>query len=262
MSGNMARQVDLVVLSDLHLGTPACRADLLLAYLHSVLPDELVLNGDVVDLRELSPGSWTASHTAVVERVLALAAGGTQVHYLTGNHDRALRWLPLVTAGAIQLGERLERQLGGRRTWILHGDAVEHTVPIARWRRRVGCIAYNVLGAIERCLHPLRWLGWTPPLRRLAKRAPGVVAHIQRYEDACAQHAAEHGFDAIVTGHIHHPNQRRVDCGGRAVDYLNSGDWVESCTALEHHAGTWSLVRAHPGRAEPEPVAALGSAAG
>jgi UDP-2,3-diacylglucosamine pyrophosphatase LpxH len=239
------RAVDLLVLSDVHLGTPPCRADALLAYLRSVAPREVILNGDILDIRELRRGYWRRSHTAIAQHLLDLTRDGVPISYVTGNHDEALRFVSSFAAGHITLCDTLERTLGGRRTWFVHGDVVERGLRTSAVLRKLGCIGYNALRGVEAPINRARGLlGFAPAsLARAAKRLPSARRHIARYEDACAAFAAAHGYDAIVTGHIHVANQREIAVGGRTVSYHNSGDWVDSCSALEHHEGTWRIAR-------------------
>ncbi|MBA3685002.1 MAG: metallophosphoesterase family protein, partial [Planctomycetes bacterium] len=146
----MPRSVDLAVISDVHLGTPSCKAEALLGYLDDLRPAELVLNGDIVDLRELRRGFWPAAHTEVMRRLLAFAADGVPVHYVTGNHDHVLRLFSSFKAGSIHLVDHLERNLGGRRTWFLHGDLIEKGMGTPALLRAAGCVAYKLLRGAER----------------------------------------------------------------------------------------------------------------
>ncbi len=242
---DLRREVDLVILSDVHLGTRSCKAEQLDRYLAGVRPRELVLNGDILDLREIRKGYWPESHTRVVQRVLAYAGEGSSVFYVTGNHDEVLRRFSRFHTGSIQLVDGLERTLDGKRTWIVHGDAIERTMGVPRLLRSTGCVVYHLLRGIERQANRLRrTLGMRPSvLVRKVKRLKSALAHIARYEETCARIAAERGFHRVVTGHIHYPNRRDIACGDASVEYLNSGDWVDSLSALEYHQGAWSIVR-------------------
>jgi UDP-2,3-diacylglucosamine pyrophosphatase LpxH len=240
-----AREVDLIVLSDVHLGTRSCKADALDAYLAGVRPREVVLNGDILDLREIGKGYWPAAHTSVVQRILGFARAGIPVSYVTGNHDEVLRRFSFFETGAVRLVDGIERTLGGKRTWIVHGDAIEHAMAVPRWLRSIGCLVYHALRGLERRANMLRSaLGFRPSaLVGKVKRMRGALAHIARYEEACARLAASRGFERIITGHIHFPNRRDIVCGEACVEYLNSGDWVDSMSALEYHQGSWSLMQ-------------------
>jgi UDP-2,3-diacylglucosamine pyrophosphatase LpxH len=235
------RAVELVVVSDVHLGTRSCKAEQLDRYLAGLEPGEVVLNGDIVDLRETHKGYWPASHAAVLRRLMAFAEAGVPVHYVTGNHDEALRRFTPFTAGAFRMVDAFERMLDGRRTWFVHGDAIEGGMPVNRLVRRVGCTLYHSVRALERWI--CRMGVGSPELVAALKRTRQATAHIERYEQACVAAAATRGFDAVVTGHIHAASMREFVQNGRCVRYLNSGDWVDSLTALEWHAGAWRLVR-------------------
>jgi UDP-2,3-diacylglucosamine pyrophosphatase LpxH len=229
------------VISDVHLGTKSCKAEHLLDYLHRIEPSELVLNGDIIDFREFRKGFWPASHSAVIQRILALAGSGVKVSYITGNHDEALRRFSPFLGGNIHLVDNIELTLAGRKTQIVHGDAIEATLTMSRILRRIGCTTYKLCRAVDR--HILRRIHPRLSLVRRIKRSRSANKHITRYEQACAQAAVAGGFDVIVTGHIHKPNHRAIPVADRQVTYLNSGDWVDSMTALEHHQGDWRIAR-------------------
>lgn len=242
VSARPPRPVDLVVISDVHLGTRDCKAEQLDAYLADLAPKELVLNGDIVDLREAWRGYWPASHSGVMRRLMDFAERGIPVHYVTGNHDEVLRRFSPFATGHFRLCDHVERDLDGRKTWIVHGDAIEHQVPIPRLVRKAGCVLYHAARRLER-LSVRCGLG-DPGLVKAMKSSERASAHIARYEDACVRAARLGGFDAIVTGHIHVPNLRSVaHADGGEVLYANSGDWVDSMSALEWHGGAWQLRR-------------------
>ncbi len=248
------RDVDLVVISDVHLGSRACRAEALLEYLRSIRPRQLVLNGDIVDGWVFRRGYWPASHHAVLAALCDFLRDGTDVTYVTGNHDDVLRRYSLLQLAGLKLVDDLELDLAGRRTWILHGDRFDDRCTTPRWLAAVGSVAYDATVLLDNVANPVR--------RRLGMRAqasaayfkralPSVIAHIRAYEDTCAAAAAERGFDAVITGHIHQPNVRSI----AGVSYLNCGDWVENCSALEFHDERWRVVGAELAEA-PTPVLA------
>jgi len=185
---------------------------------------------------------------AVVRRLLKFAAGGTPVHYLPGNHDGALRrYLPL-GLGELHLDDRLELDLDGVRTLFLHGDAADLLLGTPRWVARLGALSYDALEWTSNRLNAVRrWCGRPP--RSLAATVKANLAaaqrHVARFEEVCARLAAERGCGAVVCGHIHVAADRRLRIGERSVRYLNSGDWVDSLTALEYDAGSWRVARWH-----------------
>lgn len=237
----MARAVDLVVISDVHLGTPGCRAAELNAYLKSVSPARLVLCGDIIDFWEFRKGWWPAAHTKVVRRILKAATAGVPVHYVTGNHDQALRRYAPFALGDLQLCDELELELGGRRTWFTHGDCADRRIGTSRLLTWLGCQAYDGLAALTDRVNWLRRQCRLEPVCNPSNRfkATWAAGHIARFELAIAEMAAERGFDQVVCGHIHHANQRAI----AGVGYCNGGDWVDTMSALEWHQGEWRVAR-------------------
>lgn len=239
------RPVDLVVISDVHLGTAACRAAELNAYLKSIRPGRLVLNGDIVDLWDFRKGFWPESHTKVVRRILKFAADGVPVHYITGNHDGALRRYSDLALGAIDLVDRLELEVGGRRHWFLHGDAFDlalGTGAALSWFGSRGYDAVVTLGIAVNAVRRILGLGQVSLAAACKRRLGAARAHIARFEECCLRAASARGYDVVVAGHIHVAADRTAVIGGRTVRYLNSGDWVDSLTALECHGGIWSVA--------------------
>ena len=243
------RPLDLLVLSDIHLGYRGCRADELLAYLKTVEPKRVVLNGDIIDIWQFSKSFWPESHLKVLRRLLKFAQRGTPVHYVTGNHDEALRRYTLFILGHVELVDRLELDIDGRRTWFLHGDAFDALIATPRWLQWIGTLSYDGISFVSAWLNRLRsWFGLPgiSPARYFKENLASAGRHIARFEEVCARMAAERGCDTVVCGHIHAANKRlyQVPQGSdvKEVLYLNSGDWVESCTALEYADGQWSVM--------------------
>lgn len=236
------RAVDLVVLSDLHLGTRNCQGDAILHYLQSVRPRHVVLCGDVVDIIAKDRNYWPESHMHVIRKIMKFATEGIEVTYITGNHDIQLRQYSGFELGNIKLVDRLELALDGKRTLFIHGDVFDISVGLG-FQRMVGGWSYNALMWANRQINWVRsWFGKPPfSLAGYIKRNLGQAGkYIDRFRSQAIEYASEEGFDAIVCGHIHAP---RIDDGvdTAGVRYLNSGDWVDSCTALEFDAGTWRL---------------------
>lgn len=242
------RHVDVVVISDVHLGTSASRAAELNAYLKSVEPGTLVLNGDIVDLWDFRKGYWPEAHTKVIRRILKLAVDGVPVHYITGNHDGALRRYTSLCLGSVNLVDRLELDLGGRRHWFLHGDAFDLALGTGRVLGWLGTLGYDGLVTLGTGVNAVRracGFDRVSLANTFKRNLPAARNHIARYEDCCLRAAAARGYDAVVTGHIHMPSMFSRQVAGREVSYLNSGDWVDSLSALEYANGQWSIVRWH-----------------
>jgi UDP-2,3-diacylglucosamine pyrophosphatase LpxH len=207
-----------VFISDTHLGTRGCRSDFLAHFLGSFTTDHLYMVGDIVDGWRLKKSwYWDEMHDEVVKLVLRHASHGARVLYIPGNHDEMFRL-------------------------IIHGDQFDSVVRYAKFLAFLGDWAYNAALTINRYFNAVRrQLGypyWS--LSQWAKRqVKEAVKAIDRFEDALAGEAKRRHFDGVVCGHIHHAEMRHVD----GVLYLNTGDWVESCTALvEHHDGHLELI--------------------
>jgi UDP-2,3-diacylglucosamine pyrophosphatase LpxH len=243
----MKRALDIVVLSDLHLGTYGCHARELLNYLKSIQPRTLVLNGDIIDMWYFKKSYFPKEHFEVIRRLMKMAVSGTKVYYLTGNHDDVLRKFGEMTFGMIHLRNKLVFQVDGKTHWVFHGDVFDASIHRARWLAKLGGEGYDLLIRINRGINRMRRLFGLGPISFAAKVKKGVkgaVKYIGDFEDTAIQLAAEKGYDYVVCGHIHRPQMRNVTAeNGRTVTYLNSGDWVEHLTALEFAHGQWSIYQ-------------------
>jgi len=246
----MKRDLDLVVLSDTHLGTYGCHAKELLLYLKSIQPKTLVLNGDIIDIWYFKKRYFPKEHLDVIRRILKMSAQGTKVYYLTGNHDDMLRQFGETNFGQIHLRNKLTFSLGQKNYWIFHGDVFDASIRRARWLARLGGEGYDLLIRINRAINRTRSMFGMKPVSFSAKikqRVKGAVKTISDFENIAIQLAAEKQYDYVICGHIHVPQMREVIAdNGHTVTYLNSGDWVENCTALEYNESKWSLFRYDP----------------
>jgi len=237
----MARSVDIVVISDVHLGTSACKAAELNAYLKSIDPARVVLCGDIMDFWEFKKGWWPASHTKVVRRILKFATNGVPVHYITGNHDEALRKYAPFLLGDLRLSDELQLELDGCKTWFIHGDQVDRRIGTSWLLTLLGTWSYDgVTWATDR-LNALRdFLGLPLIINPTARfKRTWAAGHITRFERAMARLAQENDQHAVVCGHIHVAANKELE----GLTYLNSGDWVDSLTALEYRDKRWEVVR-------------------
>ncbi|MCS7035269.1 MAG: UDP-2,3-diacylglucosamine diphosphatase [Saprospiraceae bacterium] len=241
----MKRAVDIVVLSDIHLGTYGCHARELLNYLKSIRPKVLVLNGDIFDIWYFKKSYFPKEHLEVVRRILKMAVDGTRVYYLTGNHDDLLRKFGEMSFGLVHLRNKLVFQIDGKTHWVFHGDVFDASIQRARWLARLGGEGYDMLIRINRLINRTRDLFGLPPVSfaaKVKKSVKGAVKYISDFEDTAIQLAAEKGYDYVICGHIHRPQIRQVTAqNGHVVTYMNSGDWVEHLTALEFANGQWSI---------------------
>jgi UDP-2,3-diacylglucosamine pyrophosphatase LpxH len=237
-------QYRTVFISDTHLGTPGCNADLLLDFLKSIRCDTLYLVGDIVDGWQLRKGwYWPPRHNDVVRCVLKMARKGTRVIYIPGNHDESFRDFTGLDFGGVELlPEDVHVSADGRRLLVVHGDAFDSIVLYARWLAFLGDSVYTMLLKSNALVNGVRrrfGLPYWSLAAHLKKRVKNAVQFISRYEEVVAHAAAERGVDGVVCGHIHSAEIRQFG----DITYYNDGDWVESCTALvEHVDGRMEIV--------------------
>jgi len=246
-TGGGRRQVPLLVLSDIHLGSISSRAQELLAYLDTIEPAEVILNGDILDL--WAGVRYPESHQRVLKRFASYAASGIPVTYLPGNHDEALRLFGTCAFAGITIVNETERVLAGRRTLFMHGDLLERATRTPRWMTWIATGIYDLAMAAQDHLNRVRcWCGWAPIgfVQKTARTLPIARGHVQDFEHTCRVTASERGYQAVVVGHIHCAKVLEHD----DALYLNSGDWVESMTALEFDGRRWRIA-AWTGVAEP-----------
>lgn len=226
-----------VFISDTHLGTAGCNADLLFDFLKSIECQTLYLVGDIIDGWRLKKGwFWPTRHNDVVRRVLKMAKKGTRVVYVPGNHDEVLRDFIGLGFGDIEImPEAIHETADGRRLLVLHGDEFDGVVLYHRWLAFLGDSAYVALLRLNIWFNAIRrglGLPYWSLSAYLKKRVKNAVEYVGRFEEAVAHAARERGADGVVCGHIHSAEIRQFG----EITYYNDGDWVESCTALVEHA--------------------------
>lgn len=238
------RKLRTVWISDIHLGTRGCNAELLLDFLRSIECETLYLVGDIVDGWRLRKGwYWPDAHNEVVRRVLKLAHRGTQVVLVAGNHDEMLRPYAGMSFGGVEVAlEAIHVTADGRRLLVTHGDGFDTVVLYARWLAFLGDKAYGLLLRLNVVLNAVRRqfkLPYWSLSAYLKKRVKNAVQFIGAFEEAVAHAARDQGVDGVVCGHIHSAEIRQIG----EITYYNDGDWVESCTALvEDHTGAISII--------------------
>jgi UDP-2,3-diacylglucosamine pyrophosphatase LpxH len=238
------RKVRTVWVSDIHLGTRGCNADMLLDFLASIECETLYLVGDIVDGWRLSRGwYWPDAHNEVVRRILKMAHRGTRVVLIAGNHDEMLRPYAGMSFGGVEIAlEAIHVTADGRRLLVTHGDKFDGIVLYARWLAFLGDQAYAFLLRANRWFNAIRRqfkLPYWSLSAYLKKRVKNAVQFICAFEEAVAHAARDMEVDGVVCGHIHCAEIRQIG----DVTYYNDGDWVESCTALvEDHEGAISIV--------------------
>ena len=240
----MKRELDIVIISDVHLGTYGCHASELLEYLRNIKVGTLILNGDFIDMWQFRKRYFPKEHMQVIERVLKMSAMGTKVYYITGNHDDALRRYSDFSSGNIHLRDKLILQLKGKSYWIFHGDIFDTFIRYSPFIAKLGGQGYDWLIRINRLMNKVRLAMGRPRMsfaKKVKYRVKKALKFISDFENTAIKLAAKEGYDYVICGHIHRPQMRRAEVEDKKVTYLNAGDWVENLTALEYRWGQWSI---------------------
>ncbi len=238
------KHVRTLFISDVHLGSKAARTDFLLDFLRYHEADTIYLVGDIVDGWRLKRSwYWPQGCNDVVQKLLRKARKGTRIVYIPGNHDEFLRSFPGTHFGGIEVAERAIHEMAdGKKYLVLHGDEFDVVVRNARLLAYLGDWAYDaaiavnvVLAAIRRRLGMPYW-SFSAWAKLQVKHAVNFIGEFQR---VVAEEARRNHVDGVICGHIHHAVMEDID----GIHYVNTGDWVESCTAIvEHHDGSLELI--------------------
>lgn len=241
------RKIDAVVLSDVHLGTYGCHATELITYLRSIEPKLLVLNGDIVDIWQFRKHYFPAAHMQVIKEIFSLMSKGTEIVYITGNHDESLRRYSGLRLGNFRLEDKLVIDMDGQRTWIFHGDVFDATTKgSAKLIAKLGGHGYDILILVNRAINwILKSIGrekmsLSKKVKNSVKKA---VSWIGDFEQTAAELAIENQYSTVICGHIHQPQIRTVETDKGSVVYMNSGDWIENLTSLEYNEGQWEIYQ-------------------
>jgi UDP-2,3-diacylglucosamine pyrophosphatase LpxH len=240
------REVELVIISDVHLGTYGCHAEELLRYLKSIKPKRIILNGDIIDMWQFSKRYWPKSHMQVIKHVTNLIAKGVKVTYLTGNHDEMLRRFAGFKMGSFEIANKKVVTLNGKSAWIFHGDVFDVTMQHSKWLAHLGAMGYDALILINRFVNFLLKIvgqGKISLSKRVKDSVKQAIKFINDFEQTAAEIAIANQYHYVVCGHIHHPEKKIITNSEGEVMYLNSGDWVENLTALEYNEGAWEIYR-------------------
>ncbi len=238
------REVDIVVLSDVHLGTYGCHAKELLQYLKSIKPKAVVLNGDIIDVWQFSKRYWPAMHMMVVKHLIGLIAKEVPVYFIPGNHDEMLRKFKGFQMGSLKITNKLSLKVNGSRVWIFHGDVFDVVMQHSRWLAKLGAIGYDTLILVNRFVNYFSERlghGKISLSKKVKNSVKSAVKFVNNFEDTVCEIAAESKYDYVICGHIHHPEIKDVATKHGTVTYMNSGDWIENLTALEYSGTQWSL---------------------
>ncbi|TVZ59769.1 UDP-2,3-diacylglucosamine pyrophosphatase LpxH [Flavobacteriaceae bacterium MAR_2010_105] len=238
------RKVEVVVISDVHLGTYGCHAKQLVTYLNSIEPRNLILNGDIIDVWQFSKRYFPKSHLKVIKKIIDMASNGVKITYITGNHDELLRKFSGTTIGNIAIVDKKVMELDGKKAWFFHGDVFDISIQNAKWLAKLGGYGYDLLILFNRLVNwYLERIGkekysFSKRIKNSVKRA---MKYISDFESVVTDLAIENGYDYVVCGHIHQPKMFTKENRKGKTMYLNSGDWVENFTALEYQFKRWKL---------------------
>jgi UDP-2,3-diacylglucosamine pyrophosphatase LpxH len=230
--------------SDIHLGTRGCQADLLLDFLGHVHADTYYLVGDIFDGWVLKKRwYWPQSHNNVLHHFLKMARAGKKVIYIPGNHDEMARDYVGLTFGGVEVKMiTLHTTVDGKRLLIMHGDEFDAVMGYAKWLAKLGAVAYGFALTLNWVFNRMRrafgFPYWSLSAYLKAK-VKDAVRHVNDFEHFLAEAARTNKADGIVCGHIHRAEMREIE----GILYCNDGDWVESCTALvEHMDGRLEII--------------------
>ena len=239
------RHAEVVIVSDVHLGTYGCHATELLNYLRSIDTKLLILNGDFIDMWNFNKRYFPTAHMEVIREVMNMISGGTRVVYITGNHDEMLRKYSDLQLGIFQVTDKLVMEINGSMCWIFHGDVFDaSTQGSAKILAKLGGKGYDILILLN------RFINWTLQLfgqekmsfsKKVKNSVKKAVSWIGDFEETAATLAIEKKYEYVICGHIHQPQKRVVENAKGKVIYLNSGDWVENLTSLEYSNGDWHI---------------------
>ncbi|RZJ49507.1 MAG: UDP-2,3-diacylglucosamine diphosphatase [Chryseobacterium sp.] len=240
----MKRNIELVVISDVHLGTYGCKAKELLRYLNSIQPKTLVLNGDIIDIWQFKKSYFPKTHLKVIKKIISLATKSCDVYYITGNHDEMFRKFTDFELGKLKVINKLCLNLNQKKTWIFHGDVFDASVQHSKWIAKLGGKGYDLLIVINNVVNWfLEKMGrekysFSKKIKNNVKKA---VKYIGDFELTASELAIDNGYDFVICGHIHQPQMREVSNKKGSCTYLNSGDWIENLSALEYNNGVWKI---------------------
>ncbi|TVQ05539.1 MAG: UDP-2,3-diacylglucosamine diphosphatase [Balneolaceae bacterium] len=240
------RPLDIVVLSDVHLGTVGCHALELLQYLNSIDPKIVILNGDFIDIWNFRKYYWPEAHMMVLRKMLTLMTNGTDIYYLTGNHDEVLRKISSLQLGPLFIRDKLILELNNEKVWIFHGDVFDITMKHSKWIAKLGGKGYEFLILFNRLINRISLKmgrGRISLSKKIKDSVKKAVRFIDDFETTAMELAIDQGYDYVICGHIHQPKIRGYENSKGSVIYMNSGDWIENLTALEYYEGDWNMYK-------------------
>ncbi|MEN9883395.1 MAG: hypothetical protein RLZZ420_612 [Bacteroidota bacterium] len=241
----LKRKPEVVIISDIHLGTYGCHATELVSYLRSIDPKLLILNGDIIDIWQFRKSYFPASHMQVIKEIFSMMSKGTKTVYITGNHDETLRRYSGLEMGNLQLVDKLVIDINGEKTWIFHGDVFDSTTKgSAKLIAKLGGHGYDMLILVNRAINWLLKLLGKEKMslsKKVKNSVKKAVSWISDFEQTAAELAIENNYKNVICGHIHQPQIKQVLTDMGSVTYMNSGDWIENLTSLEYDNNCWKI---------------------
>lgn len=242
------RNVDIVVISDVHLGTYGCHAKELLLYLKSIKPKTVIINGDFIDIWQFSKSYWPKSHMKIIKHLINWISKKVKVVYITGNHDEMLRKFTGLKMGSFTIVNKLILILPDNTTaWFFHGDVFDVTMQHSKWLAKLGAIGYDTLIIINRFVNFISEnifkKGKLSLSKKIKNSVKSAVKFINNFEQTAADIAISNKYEFVICGHIHQPEIKEIKNNHGSTMYLNSGDWIENLTALEYAEGEWSMYK-------------------
>lgn len=206
----------------------------------------LILNGDIIDIWQFKKRYFPSSHLLIIRHITELIAKKTKVVYITGNHDELMRKFVKFDIGSFKMVNKLVLNLNGEKVWIFHGDVFDITMQYSKWLAKLGSVGYDLLILLNSFSNLiLTSLGREKISfsKRIKNSVKTAVSFINKFEETAAAIAVSKGYSHVICGHIHQAGIRNISTPHGNVMYLNSGDWVESLTALEYNQGAWSIYK-------------------
>jgi len=238
------RNLDILVISDLHLGTYGSEADEVLAYLDSINADKIVINGDFVDIMLFNKRFWPSSHMKVIKYFLDLISQGKEIYYVTGNHDELMRKFLNFKIQNFKIVNQIVLDTAKGKVWIFHGDVFDFSIQ-TQWLTKLAGFLYDYMIIFnswinKKIMRPLgrKRLNFSKTIKSNVKTA---VQYFANFEMKAAEVAQKNGYKYVVCGHIHTPKIESFNINGEEVIYMNSGDWLESLSSLEYADNKWSI---------------------
>jgi UDP-2,3-diacylglucosamine pyrophosphatase LpxH len=238
------RNLDILVISDLHLGTYGSEADEVLAYLDTIDADKIVINGDFIDIMLFNKRFWPSSHMKVVKYFLDLISQGKEIYYVTGNHDELMRKFLNFRIQNFKIVNQIVLDTHEGKVWMFHGDVFDFSIQTG-WLTKLAGFLYDYMIMFnswinKKIMRPLgrKRLNFSKSIKANVKTA---VQYFANFEMKAAKIAQKNGYKYVVCGHIHTPKIESFNINGEEIIYMNSGDWLESLSSLEYVNNKWSI---------------------